>query len=189
MHHLHHTLTISALTSLLGMMLLQSCGPIQIRDTQAGNWVASQAGILELHRDIHIPGERTRVFFQGGAQLPRVNEFQPFCQLEVTYLRDSVQTVHADRFTITRVGRKTEEVVALDTVMVASLGNVAWLSRGDSGPLRVTEMLYFRLHSDRQPEVRELACGGAFDAPGLAYAPTVQQIATALGEHARLLLR
>lgn len=162
---------------------------MQVRDAQTGNWISLQSGILELHHDIQIPGGRTRVFFQGSEQLPRFNEFAPFCQLEVTQLRDRSQTLQPDRFTITRVGRKTEEVVALDAVMVASLGSSAWLGRNDSGPLRVTEMLYFRLHSDRQPMVRELACGGAFDTPGLAYAPTLQEIAAALGEHATLLPR
>lgn len=178
------------LVCLLGIPLLQACGPLQIRDTQTGNWIPFQAGTLELHRDIHIPGEHTRTFFQGGAQLPHINEFKPFCQLEVNRLREEPQTVQADTFAITRVGGKTETVVALTPALVASLDtNLAVLDRNDGGPLRITQILYFRLHSNRQPDVRELACGGAFDSPGNAAAPTLQEIAAALGDNATLTLR
>lgn len=179
----------AALASWLMTSLLAACGPLQIRDTQTGNWVPFQGGTLKLHRDINIPAERTRAFFQDGAQVSRINEFKPFCQLEVTSLRTDTQTVLADSFAITRVGGKTATVVATDTIMVASLDNVAWLDSRDGGPLRVTEILYFQLRSDRQPEVRELACGGAFDSPGNADAPTLQEIVAALGEHATLALR
>lgn len=178
------------LACLLGIPLLQACGPLQIRDTQIGNWVPFQAGTLELHRDIDIPSERTRTFFQGGAQQSGINEFKPFCQLEVNRLREEPQTVQADKFAITRVGGKTETVVALTPTLVASLdNNFALLDHNDGGPLRVTQILYFRLHSDHQPDVRELACGGAFDSPGNAAAPTLQEITAALGENATLTLR
>lgn len=177
------------LVCLLGMPL-QACGPQQIRNAQTGDWVPFQAGTLELHREIRIPGERTRTFFQNGAQQPGINEFKPFCQLEVNRLREEPQTVQPDSFTITHVGGKTETVVALTPTLVASLdNNVAWLDRNDGGPLRVTQILYFRLHSNRQPDVRELGCGGAFDSPGNAAAPTLQEIAAALGENATLTLR
>ncbi|MBU2477493.1 MAG: hypothetical protein KKA36_00250 [Gammaproteobacteria bacterium] len=179
-----------ALLLLLSTLPLQGCGPLQIRNEETGTWVPFQAGTLELHRDIHIPSERTRTFFQGGVQLPHINEFKPFCQFEVNRLRTEVQTVQADSFAITGVGGKTETVVGITPTLVASLdNNIASLDRSDGGPLRVTQILYFRLHSDRQPDVRELACGGAFDSPGNAYAPTLQEIAAALGKHATLTLR
>lgn len=187
---LHNAMRRYALLLLLTTPLLQACGPLQIRNAQTGNWVPFQAGTLELHRDIHIPSERTRTFFQDGAQQSGINEFKPYCQLEVNRLQAEPQTVSPDSFAITRVGGKTETVVALTPTLVASLdNNVAWLDRNDGGPLRVTQVLYFRLHSDRQPDVRELACGGAFDSPGNAAAPTLQEIATALGENATLTLR
>lgn len=187
---LYSTMQRFAPLLLLSTLLLQACGPQQIRNAQTGDWVPFQAGTLELHREIRIPGERTRIFFQNGTQQPGINEFKPFCQLEVNLLREEPQTVQADSFAITRVGGKTETVVGLTPTLVASLDiNVASLDRNDGGPLRVTQILYFRLHSDRQPNVRELACGGAFDSPGNATAPTLQEIAAALGENATLTLR
>jgi len=190
MHHLYQTIKRSALISVLGVMLLQACGPLQIQDTQTGHWVAFQTGTVELHRDILIASERTRAFFQNGTQVPRINEFKPFCQLELNRLQEQPQMVRPDSFIITQVGGKTEQVVAINGILLASLDNtIAHLGGSDTGPQRVTEILYFRLHSDRQPDVRELACGGAFDSPGNARAPTVQEIAGALGENATLVLR
>jgi hypothetical protein len=186
---MYDTMLRLSLLLLLITPLLQACGPLQIRDVQTGNWIPFHTGTLELHRDINIPAERTRAFFQDGAQVSRINEFKPFCQLEVTNLRTDTQTVQADSFAITRVGRQTETVVVTEAIQVASLENIAGLVRGDGGPLRVTEILYFQLRSERQPNARELACGGAFDSPGNADAPTLQEIAAALGEHATLTLR
>jgi hypothetical protein len=40
------------------------------------------------------------------------------------------------------------------------------------------------LHSDRQPDLLSLVCGGAFDSPALASRPTLQDIESALGEYA-----
>ncbi len=59
---------------------------------------------------------------------------------------------------------------------------------GEGGVTRHTQVFLFRLHSERQPQVRQLNCGGAFEDPGLAQWPTLQDITRALGDHATLRL-
>lgn len=188
---LYDSLKRPVLLGLIGIPLLQACTPMQIRNTQTGTWVPIQAGTLEVRRDITIPAGRTRAFFQGGMQVSGINEFKPFCQLEVSTLLDKPQTVHPDSFTITRVGGKAEQVVEAAPVMLAALDGFFVQMGNDNGggPSRITQMLNFRLHSDHQPDVRRLSCGGAFDDPWDADAPTVQDIATALGDYATLMVR
>lgn len=187
MTHTYNRVWRLAAVFCLGVPMLQSCGPMTVRDARTGAWVPMQAAVLDVHRDIVIPGGHTRAFFQNGAPVPHINEFQPFCQLEVNTLKEQARSVHPDRFTVTRVGRSIKEVVEARPVMLAMLGGFALTH--DDGPSRVTQMFSLRLHSERQPDVRGLACGGAFDAPGHAYAPTMQEIAVALGDFATLALK
>ncbi len=180
-----------AVACCLGIPLLQACGPMTVKDAQTGAWVPIQTAALEVHRDITIPSGRARSLLPKRTQISHINEFQPFCQLEITTLREHAQTVHPDRFTVIRVGRSMEEIVEARQVMLAGLGG-GGLGQSDndsSGPTRITQMFRLRLHSDRQPDVRSLACGGAFDTPGDADAPTLQEIAAALGDYATLELR
>lgn len=66
MHHLNLASNRSVSISELGVILLQACGPLQIRDAQTGNWVTFQTDAVELHRDSQIASERTRAFFLKG---------------------------------------------------------------------------------------------------------------------------
>ena len=60
---------------------------------------------------------------------------------------------------------------------------------GGDGEGREMKTYIFQLHSDRQPDVLSLVCGGAFDIPARAARPSLQQIEHALGDYASLLLQ
>lgn len=172
------------------MFLLQACTPMTIRDTATDGHVPIQTGSLELHREVRFPPERTRVFFQEGEVVPSVNEFKPHCQLEIDPLRDEVQKVRPDHFEVTRITTRIDQVVQREPLRLAALGGSGLFHKvgGDGGVTRQMQVYLFRLHSARQPQVRALNCGGAFDDPGLAEWPTLQDIARALGDHAVLML-
>ena len=191
MNHIYNRGLYLAVACCLGVPLLQACGPLTVKDAQTGAWVPIQAAALEVHRDITIPSGRARIYFQNGKQVSGINEFKSFCQLEITTLQEHVQTVRPDRFTVTRVGRSMEEIVEARSITLAALDNFALGEGSDDGggPTRITQMFRFRLHSDRQPDVRSLSCGGAFDDPVDADAPTMQEIAADLGDYATLELR
>lgn len=169
------------------LLLMQACTAMQVRNAQTGAWVPIQGGTLEIHRDVEIGAGRARTFFQDGVPAHGINEFKPFCQIEVSTLRETAQTIQPDSFAVTPVGGRFEQVVERLPVQVAGLfigvGSGGSMS-GSDGPSRVSHVLYFRLHSPKQPDVRGFACGGAFDDPGNADAPTLQDIANALGAYA-----
>lgn len=176
----------------IALPLLSACGPMTVLDTQRGAWVPIRPATLEIHRDITIPAERTRAFFQDGAQVSAINEFKPFCQLEITTLKTTAQTVHPGTFTVVRVGSKMQEIVQTAPLQVAALDGFVLVDSqdgGSGGPSRITRMLIMNLHSAAQPDVRRLDCGGAFDDPYDADPPTLQEIAAALGGYATLVVK
>jgi hypothetical protein len=173
--------------------LLAACGQLLIRNEATREYVPLGNASLELHRDVVVPPERGRVFFQEGVVQPGINEFRPHCELTIRKLADRPQTILADHFTVERVSAETVHVVTSGEVVVAV--NAAFrLTGGDGGDGggdgdgegRQMKIYTLYLHSDRQPEVLSLVCGGAFDLPALATRPTLQDIETALGGYATL---
>src|SRR5690606_18980247 len=113
---------VTSIVLLIPLLLLQACGPLTIRDSATNTYVPIGSGSLELHREVSFPRERTRVFFQDGEILSSINEFKPHCQLEISPLRNEVQTVRPDRFEITRISTRIDPVVMIQPVRVAALG-------------------------------------------------------------------
>ena len=84
-------------------VLLTACGPLLIRNEATREYVPLRDAVLELHRDVDVPAEKARVFFQRGSVQPGVSEYRPHCELTVRNLVDQPQTIRADRFIVTRV--------------------------------------------------------------------------------------
>jgi len=172
---------------------LFACGPLTIRDTAKQEFVPIKRGILELHREVVIPANRTRIFFQDGRQSYGINEYYPHCELRVRNISEQTQTVHADRFSIERVFGSVGEIVNSSGIQLAgSVGAILLASGGGSGDgngeMRLMYTYFMALHSDQQPHVTYFVCGGAFEEPALADYPSLQDIRTAMGEYATLTL-
>ncbi len=170
--------------------LLVACGPLLIRNEATRDYVPLRNASLELHRDVDVPPGMARVFFQAGVTQPAINEYRPHCELTVRNLADQPQTIHADRFTVVKVSSDIVHVVASGGVVVAvnvdlqlAIGGGGSDGGGD-GEGRVMKIYTLYLHSERQPDVLSLVCGGAFDSPALASRPTLQDIESALGGYA-----
>lgn len=172
--------------------LLAACGPLLIRNEVTRENVPLRNAVLELHRDVVVPPGRARVFFQNGMAQSAVNEYRPHCELTVRHLLEQPQTIHADRFTVVRVTADVVRVVTTGNVVLTvnadfQLGHGG--GGGDSGgdgEGRLMKIYTLYLHSDGQPDVLSLDCGGAFDSPALATRPSLQDIGTALGDYATL---
>jgi len=176
------------------ILLLAACGPLVIRDDARREYVPLRSVVLELHREVEIPPERTRMFFQGGEVQSAFNEFRPHCELTVRNLLDRPQTIHSDRFLVTHVLADTVQVATAGNVVVAmnldiQLSHGGGGDSGGDGEGRQMKTYIFQLHSDRQPDVLSLVCGGAFDLPSWAARPSLQQIERALGDYATLLVQ
>ena len=179
---------------ILTVSLLVACGPLVIRDDARREFVPLRNAVLELHRDVDIPPERARVFFQGGQVQPAASEYRPHCELTVRNLADRPQTIHPGRFPVTRVSTDIVHVVSSGDVVMAvnvdiQLSSGGGGDGGGDGEGRQMKAYIFYLHSDRQPDALSLVCGGAFDIPARAMRPSLQQIADALGGYATLVLQ
>ena len=170
--------------------LLLACGPMTIKDTTMHSYLPIQGWILVLNQDVVIPPERTRVFFQEGRLLHAVNEYKPHCQLSVRDISEQPQAVHADRFTIDKVFGSIEDVVSNDRILLAAASATVIADGGGNGngENRLAHFYHMKLHSDQQPHVTYLVCGGALDEPFLADYPTLQDIYTSIGDYATLIL-
>ena len=175
---------------LCGIPFLPGCGPLTIKNEETGSYVPARRGTLELHEAVVIPADRGRIFFQAGnLGFGGINEFEPHCELTVRTLTDEPQIIYADTFMVERVSRDIRHVVKSRSVLLASLPEFR-LATGDGGDGESMQMHVYimELHSDEQPQVQYLVCGGAFNEPALARLPTLQDIAAALGRFATLKL-
>ena len=170
--------------------LLLACGPMTIRDTTTQSYIPIQGWILELQQDVAIPAGRTRVFFQDGRLLYRINEYKPHCQLRVRAISEQPQVVHAGRFTIDKVFGSVDEIVSNDRIHLAAAGAAVIAGGGGNGngEGRLIYFYFLGLHADKQPHVTYLVCGGASDEPALTDYPTIQDIYTSMGDYATLIL-
>jgi hypothetical protein len=178
------------IAALSAALLLAACGPLLIRNEATRGYVPLRNASLELHRDVVVPPESARVFFQQGVVQPGINEYRPHCELTVRSLVDRPQTIHADRFTVERVSADVVHVVTSGDVVVALNAEFQLTSGGGDGggdgEGRQMKIYTLYLHSDRQPDVLSLVCGGAFNLPAQASRPSLQDIETALGNYATL---
>lgn len=176
--------------ALSAALLLAACGPLSIRNEATRSYVPLRNASLELHRDVVVAPERARVFFQDGEVLPGINEYRPHCELTVRKLADRPQTIQADRFTVERVSADIVHVVSSGAVVVAVNAELRLAGGGGDGggdgEGRLMKAYILYLHSDRQPEVLSLVCGGAFNLPALATRPSLEDIRNALGDYATL---
>ena len=106
--------------------------------------------------------------------------YYPFCFFELHGLSKDPRTIEPDIFTIQRVYRDETEFVQSKPVQVASLGHVAG-SAADGGGIRLIVMTtVMDLHSEKQPMVRRLVCGGGFELESFAEPPTMKEVSEAL---------
>ena len=163
---------------LVAMSLVACAQSLSIRG-ENGALVPLMGSTLVLHQDITIPPNRTRAYFQKGRQVPSgTGEFEPFCQVEVKKLLDTPQTVMADTFTVTKVSWNAETVVDAGLLRLAGVGIGGGIM--ESSP--ISNVFRMWLHSDRQPEVLFLICGGAFDDPIRVRDPTLADIRGTFGD-------
>jgi hypothetical protein len=168
--------------------LLSACGPMTIKDMTTQRFVPIQGWVLELHQEVTISPNRTRLFFQDGRVSYGINEYEPHCQLRVRPISTQPRPVHPDRFSIDKAFGDVDSIVSNGPVRLAAAGTAVVMGDGGDGdgPGQVIYFYYLGLHSDRQPDVSYLVCGGALNDPAFARYPTLQEIRASLGDYATL---
>jgi hypothetical protein len=139
---------------------------------------------LTLTQTLPIPSGHARVFMQDGRVIPRnaVNIYHPHCNFEVSTVSDGSSRIEADRFLVTGTRQGYVVVVRgpLPSVMVAAVGLVV-AGEDDGGPPPISRLVHYRLHADRQPDVRGLTCHGGLADEWEAQYPTLDEMRQVLG--------
>ena len=156
-----------------------SGGPNLFRDMQGGEFV--------LHEDIVVTSGRSHVVFRGDASIQGGSEYYPHCELEVQQVLDTPQTVHADTFTMGKVRGMTHYVMRTAGKLMLAAAEGFRLVSGDSSEW-IMRAYHISLHSEVQPQVRTLVCGGAYNYSYYAHYPSLHEIALALGDAATVRL-
>lgn len=155
-----------------------------LEDKDAAYYQIREGSTLVLNQELHIPADAARISIQNGEVKTHglVNEFSPYCELEVGQVKPTAQLVKPDEFVIHKVGYRTYNV-GLSPGTTAGLGLSLSLSGGD-GPRQTFYATVLYLRSEKQPNVLKLTCESDQRAfPGIVYARhlTVSEIQEALG--------
>ena len=172
------------ITTILSGVLLASCGSQITRSYQQGD----SGYRVMLHKALVIEPYQARVFIQDGTFFSGgLDEYRPHCGFEVRHLSDQSQTIQPDQFVVSRVQNLIEEVVMLQPVQVAALGETT-IGFQDYSPSDIFRGYHFWLRSGTQPDVIRMTCRGALAPPWDAIPPSYQEMNDTLGEYATLRL-
>ena len=109
---------------------------------------------FELTRPITIPAQSKRIFFQNNElmSIREVNEYHPYCELQVSIARSTPQTVSPDEFVVFKVYQILKFQLAQEALQVAAMRDPDGV---EDFQLVATVM---ELYSPRQPEVSRVVC-------------------------------
>ena len=167
------------LTWLLVLPLLAGC---QTAVKSEGRWFRPAVGTeVVLKAPLTVPADAARVFLQRGEVMGwgEVRQLLPHCHFEVREVLEAVQTIHPDRFRVTRLDWGYERVVYLGPSLVARASLAQ--SAPDDGLPSIARYVRLHLESTAQPNVMRLTCHGAYDEWAEAEEPTPEEIRAALG--------
>ena len=154
-------------------------------NTGDGNFRTLSAQTLVLHQDVRIPPRQAHAYFQRATGAGVGGEYAPHCELEVRPVLEEAQYVHAGVFEIRGIRGLTHYVRRPHkNIQLAAAAGFQLLAE-DSGEW-IMLAYHFTLHSDEQPDVLRLICGGAYNFPFYARYPSLEDIQQALGDVASL---
>ena len=142
---------------------------------------------VELKRPLTVPPGHTRVFLQGGKVSQGLDQYAPNCNFEIRTLSEQPQVISPETFLVVKVQRLTEEVVQLNRPLLVASRGFAGLGR-DGGQPMIVQGVHLWFGSDIQPGVMRMTCRGAFDDPWDVEWPSINEMRTALGDYARIVL-
>lgn len=167
-------------------LLLGGCAGLQSPDPASLYYAYPPGWALQLERVLPIDPGAATVRLQYGGIVPRngVQEYDPYCIMEVNTVSPQAQLLQPGRFEVLQVTRSVSEITA-----AASPRNQPGLMKTGLGGSDTPPFLYyvttFRLRNADQPDVRSLTCAWDQMAPGnrsLMRHLTLDEIRSALGD-------
>lgn len=152
---------------------------------------------VEVTRALTIPPESARVYFQHGNVISpsEKDNYQPNCWFLSWKVLEAAQTILPDTFLIKGSQKSQDFVHHLANIKYASrsgqvnidvgvgiaVGNGMNFLAGDR-PVAAEFTTTLQIHSDKQPDIRQLACSH-WDDPSSGKDLTVEQMQQALGSY------
>lgn len=179
--------------------LLAGCAIHDPKDPASRYYDIPETVVVVIAEKITIPPGTAHAKLQDGQAIAhdRLRRYEPFCEIEVNDVVDTVQSIRTGRFAVSRVQRQQQWGTLAPPVLLAanSLDGTAMAggrigigigSLDDGGAPLVLYTVHLRLKSDEQPNVRELRCAAGWGLlPGAAY-PTLAEMRLALGPLIRI---
>ena len=138
---------------------------------------------LKLNQSLQIPEDRLYIYIQNGRVMPiknfnTVDVYSPYCML---YLKEETRqphTVMPDKFTITKIIEWEGYYSLRNRYQISRLVKVA--TERDAGIDIIMYATILSLHSDKQPDIKQMVCGH-WDEQSIVEPLTLEQLKTALG--------
>jgi hypothetical protein len=164
------------------LLLLGGCAGLESSDPASPYYAYTAGWAVQLNRPLPIPPDAATVRLQYGRIVPRnsVQEYDPFCVVELDTVSSEVQTLQPGRFEVWRVTRSINPVVAAASPFV----RVAYAD-DDGDPTFLYFTTAFRLRDPAQPNLRGMTCSWNQMAPGnraLMRHLTLAEIRQAVGD-------
>lgn len=163
-------------------LALGGCASLLSDDPVSPHYAYPTGWTIELHRALTIPANEATVRLQYGRVVPRngVQDYDPFCVVEIDTVRDAPQTLAPGRFEVWRVTRNVH------TIVDAGASPFRRVHMSDDGdPPFLYFITEFRLRDPAQPGLRGMTCAWNQMAPGnrvLMRHLTLAEIRSALGD-------
>ncbi len=142
-----------------------------------------------VNEDVSLPPRILRAYFQDGRQMPKkeVNPHYPNCHLEFNAISDQARTIPPGAYAVVRTERRYAPLAAFEPVQVASLGlTLAQFHPGGSPTINYETRFFLKAIEGGAEDIRSLNCAQWGEPGSIDTYPTLDEIATALGEAARM---
>jgi hypothetical protein len=165
------------------VVLLAGCAGVDPSDGGATRAVESTGWAVQLNRALTIDAGAATVRLQYGRIVPRnsVQEYDPFCVVELNTVGTAPQILRPGRFEVRRVTRSVNPITAARSS--SFLQTAFGMDEGDSSFLYF--ITAFRLRDPAQPDLRGMTCAWNQMAPAnrmLMRHLTLDEIRSALGD-------
>lgn len=144
-------------------LLLGGCTGLESKDPASPYYAYSSGWTVQLNRALQIPAGAATVRLQYGRIVPRngVQEYDPFCVVELNTVRGEEQTLQPGLFEVWRVTRSVSTIAAAASPFIK-----VGLAVDNSEPSFLYYKTEFRLRDPTQPELRGMTCLWDQMAPG-----------------------
>lgn len=170
----------------IGLISFVSCatGPYPVTSPY---YLIPANSILKLNQPLEIPANTGRVYLQYGKVVAhnKLDQYFPHCWFISWNISDSAITITPDSFKIIET-IKYETFAAANKQLRLAMASTRFAS-GVNGATAMEYMTIIKIHSDKQPAIKELTCSHWED-PADATHLTLSQITRTLGKLAEIKL-